>query len=156
MSQVTTNLQIDFSEWVFAAWSTFLSFFLFFPLREEKQNNFTLTHSEMYCCVALLWWWEWEIAEGRGAGYQVILFHLVMQKDESFLFFLFIKRKRLQGFISRPLLKLRTLSCTTARRPRVTFNGPEYGCKQEYVRSRGADVVSRMQDSGFLWTASPW
>lgn len=77
-------------------------------------------------------------------------------KGWKFPFFLFIKKKRLQGFISRPLFKLRTLSCTTARRPRVTFNGPEYGCKQEYVRSRGADVVSRMQDSGFLWTASPW
>ena len=43
--------------------SFFLSFFfLFFLLWEEKQNNFTHTHSKMYCCVAMFWWWEWEIA----------------------------------------------------------------------------------------------
>ena len=54
MSQVTTNLQIDFSEWVFAAWSTFLSFFLsfFFFFCSERKNKI-ISRTPIQKCIVV-------------------------------------------------------------------------------------------------------
>lgn len=49
MSQVTTDLQIDFSGWVFQPGAHFL----FFLLWEEKNKHTSLSSHEMFCYIAL-------------------------------------------------------------------------------------------------------
>lgn len=148
MSQVTTNLQIDFFEWVYRLEHIF--FFILFALR-GKTNNFThtilLLCYHMKCIVMLYLVMEMSNSL-RGAGYQAILFHLVMQKaaEPRKRFF-----KRHQGCIPPPQRYL-----SWQRKTACDLNAQKYWCEQEHIAalwiskwSSQENMVSGMQDAGF-------
>lgn len=109
-----SNLQIDSCEWVFAAWGRF---FFIFSAQRGTTNNITKTHTQ-FCFVVITHntLSAMEISGSlQGPGYQVLLFHLLMQtvpEQKRMLGGGGVKKRQWGCFC--PLVKPATLSTMTA------------------------------------------
>lgn len=154
-----SNLQIDSCEWVLAAWSVFS---LLFSLFREEQQIISRKHTQFcFFVIAHNTLLAMEISGSlQGPGYQVLLFHLLMQTAAEQKRMLrgggTLKKKKKAARLFLPLSQTSNIIHDDSRRPCMTLmeRNPA-ACVDIHVHV-WEFPHEILQGCGTLWTASPW